>query len=138
MLEAGFWGFVGGAALLLGALIGLKARSSQRTIGLVMGFGSGVLISALAFELTAESFERGGTAALAAGLAAGGLCFFAGDLIIDRRGGEHRKRSGGEQSEGSPGAIVLGARASVRQIFSSRSRKEPDVDSWGRRPASNS
>jgi ZIP family zinc transporter len=109
MLEAGFWGFVGGAALLLGALIGLKVRTGQRTIGLIMAFGAGVLISALAFELTAESFRRGGTATVAAGLAAGGILFFAGDWIIDHRGGDNRKRSGGEQEGGSGSAIVLGA-----------------------------
>ena len=109
MLEAGFWGFVGGAALLLGAVIGLKVHTGQRTIGLIMAFGAGVLISALAFELTEESFRRGGTATVAAGLAAGGLSFFAGDWVIDHRGGNHRKRSGGEQAGGSGSAIVLGA-----------------------------
>src|SRR5690349_15572691 len=109
MLEALFWGFVGGAALLVGAVIGLKARTSQRVIGLVMAFGAGVLISALAFELTAESFDRGGTVAVALGLAAGGLSFFAGDWILDHRGGNNRKRSGGEQEGGSGSAIVLGA-----------------------------
>ncbi len=109
MLEAAFWGFVGGFALLIGAVVGLRARPGQRLIGVVMAFGSGVLISALAFELTDESFNRGGTAALAAGLAAGGLCFFAGDWVLDHRGGDHRKRSGGEQQGGSGAAIVLGA-----------------------------
>jgi ZIP family zinc transporter len=109
MLEALFWGFVGGAALLVGAAIGLKATTSQRAIGLVMAFGAGVLISALAFELTAESFDRGGTVAVALGLAAGGLSFFAGDWILDHRGGDNRKRSGGEQEGGSGSAIVLGA-----------------------------
>ena len=109
MLEAGFWGFVGGGALLLGAAIGLKVHTGQRTIGLIMAFGAGVLISALAFELTEESFRRGGTGAVAGGLAAGGLSFFAGDWVLDHRGGDNRKRSGGEQAGGSGSAIVLGA-----------------------------
>jgi ZIP family zinc transporter len=109
MLEATFWGFVGGAALLVGAVIGLRAPTSQRTIGLVMAFGAGVLISALAFELTAESFRRGGTVAVALGLAAGGISFFGGDWFLDHRGGDNRKRSGGEQEGGSGAAIVLGA-----------------------------
>jgi ZIP family zinc transporter len=109
VLEAAFWGFVGGGALVIGAVLGLTLRTGQRTIGLVMAFGAGVLISALAFELTADAFERGGTAALAAGLAAGGLCFFAGDWVLDHRGGDRRKSSTGEQSEGSGSAIVLGA-----------------------------
>ena len=109
VLEAAFWGFVGGAALLLGAAFGLGVKTGQRTIGLVMAFGAGVLISALAFELTEESFRRGGTATVALGLAAGGILFYAGDWILDHRGGQHRKRSGGQQEGGAAGAIVLGA-----------------------------
>jgi ZIP family zinc transporter len=109
VLEAAFWGFVGGFALLVGAVLGLRSSTSQRTIGLVMAFGAGVLISALAFELTEESFERGGAGSVALGLAIGGLSFYGGDWILDHRGGEHRKRSGGEQQGGAAGAIVLGA-----------------------------
>jgi ZIP family zinc transporter len=107
--SAAFWGFVGGAALLVGAAGGYYARLPNRVLGLVMGFGAGVLISALAFDLTHEAFTRGGADAVAIGLLAGGVTFFAGDWIIDRRGGEHRKRSGGQQADGSAGAIVLGA-----------------------------
>ncbi len=109
MLEAIFWGFVGGVALLFGAAAGLARPVPRRVIGLVMGFGAGVLISALAFELTQDAFRVGGTDAVAIGLAGGALTFFLGDLVIDRRGGEHRKRSGGQQSEGDPQGIVLGA-----------------------------
>ncbi len=54
MLAAAGWGLVGGAALVLGAAIGLLTRPSQRTIGLVMAFGAGVLIS------VPEAFEHGG------------------------------------------------------------------------------
>ena len=109
MLEAAFWGFVGGFALLVGAVAGLRLGASQRVIGLIMAFGAGVLISALAFELTDEAFRRGGTDAVATGLAAGALAFFAGDWVVDHRGGAHRKRSGGQQEGGSGGAIVVGA-----------------------------
>jgi ZIP family zinc transporter len=109
MVEAAFWGFVGGVSLLLGAAAGLALPVSKRTIGLIMGFGAGVLISALSFELTQEAFDVGGTDAVAFGLAAGALAFFAGDRVIDRRGGQHRKRSSGQQAEGRPQAIVLGA-----------------------------
>jgi ZIP family zinc transporter len=109
VLEAAFWGFVGGAALLVGALVGIRTTAATRLIGLVMGFGSGVLISALAFELTGEAYDRAGADAVVVGLAAGSLSFFLGDLVIDRRGGEHRKRSGGQQAGGSAMAIVLGS-----------------------------
>jgi len=109
MLEAGFWGLVGGLALVLGAVAGVVRDVPTRVIGAVMAFGAGVLISALAFELTSEAFHRGGADAVAAGLAAGALAFFAGDWVIDHRGGNHRKRSGGQQAEGSGTAIALGA-----------------------------
>ena len=102
MLEAAFWGFVGGFALLVGAAAGLRLGASQRVIGLIMAFGAGVLISD-------EAFRRGGTDAVAIGLAVGALSFFTGDWIVDRRGGEHRKRSGGQQEAGSGSAIVVGA-----------------------------
>lgn len=109
MVEAAFWGFVGGFSLLLGAAAGLTFPASQRVIGLIMAFGAGVLISALAFELTQEAFEQGGSDAVAFGLAAGALAFFAGDWVIDHNGGNHRKRSGGQQEESGGTAIVLGA-----------------------------
>jgi ZIP family zinc transporter len=38
MIEAGFWGAVGGVALLIGALIALRASLSSRTVGLIMSF----------------------------------------------------------------------------------------------------
>ena len=109
MLEAAGWGLVGGAALVVGALVGLRFDFPLRWVGLVMAFGAGVLISAVAFDLTHESFERGGHDAVAAGLGAGALVYFGGDWVIDNLGGEHRKRSGGQQAGGNAMALLLGA-----------------------------
>ncbi len=91
MLEAAWWGFVGGAALLIGALMGLYLKVGLRTIGLVMAFGAGVLISAVAFELTQEAYRSAGGTSAALGLAAGSLTFFTGDWLIDSGGGHRRK-----------------------------------------------
>jgi zinc transporter, ZIP family len=109
VLEAAFWGLVGGIALLAGALVGLAWRVPRRVIGLVMAFGAGVLISALSFELTAEAVRTGGFDATAAGLAAGSLVFFLGDRALDRMGGEDRKRSSGPGPDAAALGIVLGA-----------------------------
>jgi len=111
MLEAALWGFVGGASLLIGALVGISRPFPPRLIGLIMGFGAGVLISAVAFELTQEAFDRSGTNAVVGGLAAGALTFFLGDWVIDHRGGDNRKRSGGQQQSGGGAgtALALGA-----------------------------
>jgi zinc transporter, ZIP family len=109
VLWAGFWGLVGGIALLVGAVLGLRLTASNRVIGAIMAFGAGVLVSALAFELTAEAFRSGGGTAVVLGLLAGAITFFAGDWVLDHRGGNDRKRSGGQQAGGSPMAIVLGS-----------------------------
>jgi ZIP family zinc transporter len=109
MLEAALWGSAGGSALVLGAAVGLRFRLSFRVIALIMGFGSGVLISALAFELTEEAFIIGGAKPVVIGLLVGALSFFAADWWVDQRGGQHRKRSGGQQEAGSANAIVIGA-----------------------------
>ena len=109
MIEAAFWGFVGGFSLLLGAFAGVRFPASQRVIGLIMAFGAGVLISALAFELTEEAFVQGGADAVAFGLGAGALAFFVGDWVIDHHGGNDRKRSGGQAEQGGGTAIALGA-----------------------------
>ncbi|MEW6635815.1 MAG: ZIP family zinc transporter [Actinomycetota bacterium] len=108
-LTAAFWGFVGGAALLVGALVGLYAGASQRVISVVMAVGTGGLISSVAFELVSEAYERGGFDAVTAGLLLGALLYFAADLAVSRAGAEHRKRSRGQQQGGSGAAIAVGA-----------------------------
>ncbi|MGI8755998.1 MAG: ZIP family metal transporter [Acidimicrobiales bacterium] len=109
MLTATFWGFVGGFALIVGALAGVYLPVRTRAIALVMAFGGGVLISAISFELLDESARSGHLDTLAIGMILGASTFFAGDLVLDHRGGKHRKRSGGQQADGTPAAIVLGA-----------------------------
>ena len=159
MLEAAWWGFVGGAALLVGALLGLYLKVGLRVIGLVMAFGAGVLISAVAFELTEEAYQSAGATAAALGLAAGSLTFFTGDWLIDRQGGHRRKSpvhggvrlpepaadtgSGPGSSAGSSKAATgaaassglgAGARGAARRHPRvGGDRHQPDRRGWGRR-----
>lgn len=115
-IQAGLWGLLGGSALVLGALVGWFARLPRRLVAAVMALGSGVLISAVAFELMDEALETGGFAATATGFLAGVGVFTAVNWLLSRSGGQHRKRSGGnpdekqqESSEGSGLAIAAGA-----------------------------
>jgi ZIP family zinc transporter len=104
-----FWGFVAASSLIIGGAIALVVHIKLRTLGLVMAFGAGVLISAVAYELVLDAFvgaEEGG--AIAIGLAAGALTFFVGDAVIDRMGGADRKSMSGTGGSGSALAIVLG------------------------------
>jgi len=109
MAEAAFWALVGASSLLIGAGAAILFRPQRRTIGLVMAFGAGAMISAVAFELVEEALRTEALLNVAIGMSLGALAFFGGDLVIDRMGGAARKRSGGQQAEGSPLAIVLGA-----------------------------
>jgi zinc transporter, ZIP family len=105
MLSAILWGGAAAASLLIGYYLA-KRGLSNRSIGMVMGFGSGALISAIAYELVPESLMSGLDIALAFGL--GAITFFAGDWIIDRRGGAERKNIPGDQPGGSGAAIFIG------------------------------
>ena len=108
MLEAAFWGFVGGAALLVGAVVGLYAGASRRLMAVVMALGAGVLLSSVAFELMEEAYKIGGLDAAAPGLLLGAAVFYFADREVNRRGGERRKNPGDRQG-GSAAAIAIGA-----------------------------
>ena len=59
-LQAGGWGLLAGSALLVGAAVGFLAPVPRHVVASIMGFGAGVLLSAVAFELISEAEEQGG------------------------------------------------------------------------------
>ena len=109
MAAAFGWGTLAASSLVIGALVALRFRISLHVIGLILAFGAGVLISAVAFDLVEEAISKsGGRGAAIAGLFAGCAVFFGGDWLIDRFGGADRKDADGGQANGSALAIVLG------------------------------
>nr|WP_239522479.1 ZIP family zinc transporter [Geodermatophilus sabuli] len=98
----------------MGALVAWFVRVPQTVIASVMAFGSGVLISAVAFDLMTEAADTGGLLPAAIGFVGGALAYLAANAALARRGARHRKRSGrrqpteGEQA-GSGAAIAIGA-----------------------------
>lgn len=112
-LSAGGWGLLAGSALVAGALVGYFAHVPQRAIASIMAFGSGVLLSAVSFDLIADANEQGGLVATSLGAVAGALIYTLSNVALARRGARHRKRSGRQPSEdahpGSGAAIALGA-----------------------------
>jgi ZIP family zinc transporter len=103
------WGTLAASSLVIGAVLALMLKMSLRLIGLIMAFGAGVLISAVAFDLVQEAADKSsGHGWAVAGLFAGCLVFFFGDRLIDSLGGSQRKDATGDQEGGSPLAIVLG------------------------------
>ena len=90
-------------------MIALRFPISLRLTGNIMGFGAGVLISAVAFDLVEEAAGKtSGHGAVLAGIFVGCGVVFGGDWLIDRHGGGQRKDATGAQEDGSALAIVLG------------------------------
>lgn len=104
-LVAGFWGLLGGSALVLGAAIAWIATLPQRLIAAIMAVGAGVLISAVAFDLMDEAYRQGGFTATATGFLGGALAYTIANIIVSRRGARHRKRSGSNPDERQHGAV---------------------------------
>jgi ZIP family zinc transporter len=111
---AGLWGWLAGGALLIGAVLGWYAKLPLRLTAAVMAFGSGVLLSALSFDLMDEAQRHGGLLATAAGFLFGAALFTSINYLLSKRGAKHRKRSTGKQPSeaeqaGSGVAIAVGA-----------------------------
>jgi ZIP family zinc transporter len=109
MGEAFVWGVVGGSSLVIGGVVALRVTITRRFLGLIMAFGAGVLISAVAYELVHEAFETSaGDGGIALGLLAGSATFFAAEVLIDRLAGGERKGAGEAHAATAGRAIVLG------------------------------
>jgi ZIP family zinc transporter len=110
--EAALWGLLAGSSLLIGGVIGLRlGPGNERAVGLLLGFGSGVLISAVAYELVEEAFKVSeGSAWTGVGLAVGALTYYTGDRLIQGHGrsAHSRKSAGASHDVAAQEAIVLG------------------------------
>ncbi len=114
IFESAFWGFVSGGALVVGAAVGYFVSIPARIVAAIMAFGSGVLISALSFELVEEAYEEAGLAPTVIGFLLGAFVYGMANRLLAMRGARHRKRSGEQQPNedeqgGSGTAIAVGA-----------------------------
>jgi ZIP family zinc transporter len=110
-IEAGLWGLLSGSALVLGAGIAWFTKVPQRVVAAVMAFGSGVLISALSFELMDKAYTTGGFVSSAGGFVGGAAVYTAVNFYLSRKGAKKRKRSGqtpeGKQPSDSDSGIAI-------------------------------
>lgn len=107
--NAAAWGGLAAAALLAGAVVAMVVRLPDRLLGLVLAFGAGVLLSAVAYELVAEALRLElGSPLVALGFASGAAVFYVGSVQLAGPRGARIDGTGG--SDGSGGLqIVLGA-----------------------------
>lgn len=116
-IQAGLWGLLSGSALLVGAAIGWFVAMPRRIVAAVMAFGSGVLISALSFELMDEAWREGGFLAVGTGFIAGAAVYTGLNMALAARGARHRKRSDAPSRkehatvapQGNSASLALGA-----------------------------
>ena len=107
-LVAAAWGAIAASSLVIGGVLALRFRLSDRFVGLVLAFGAATLISSVAYELVPEeTLEAAGTGIA---LAVGALVFYVGNGFVGRMGGGERKDLDADEREStsSGGAIVLG------------------------------
>ncbi|MDQ2964280.1 MAG: ZIP family zinc transporter [Chloroflexota bacterium] len=116
MLAAGVWALVAASSLVLGALLSLTNWIEGRRLRLLIAFGAGTLVSAVAYDLVEEAVHVSATGwSVGAGFVVGALAFYVGDEIIDRLPGAGGADGGGGLPillgavlDGIPESIVLG------------------------------
>jgi len=101
------WGAATSATLWLGQALAAPLSRANRTTGLIMGFGAGSLLSAVAYQLVPEE-NLGEGLAVGIWLSLGALVYFVVDQFLDRKGAADRQRIK-PQDGGSGLAMFLGA-----------------------------
>jgi ZIP family zinc transporter len=104
-----FWGGISSAALFLGQALAPLLEHRRKATGLLMGFGAGTMLSAVAYELIPES-SLGDGPGIGVGFLLGALVYYVADRVIDNQGGDDRVDLDGTDAEGGSGAAMfLGA-----------------------------
>ena len=87
MASAFLWGLLAASSLVLGGLLASWVPLRKRTLGVILAFGAGVLLSATAYELVFEAVTLAkGSGFPALGFFGGAATFFLADQLIDRLG----------------------------------------------------
>ena len=84
MLNVILFSLAASSALVIGAVVGAYWTPPKPLLASALAFASGALITALAFDLFQESFERSGAWVSAIGLLLGAATFVAADELLDR------------------------------------------------------
>ena len=107
MTQALLWGLVAAGSLLVGQLLATPLGGSKRTVGVMMAFGAGTLISAVGYELIPEENLQLGWE-IGAAFLLGALVYYAGARIVDRGWSSGLALFLGALLDGIPESFILG------------------------------
>ena len=106
------FGLIASSSLVIGARSEIRLRIPERVLAAMLAFAAGALITASAFELFEDSYERGGIWRAALGLAVGAVVFTVLSHLLDRYAeGRRPEEDGGEK-------LDVGAAASDAPVSS--------------------
>ncbi|WP_400993543.1 ZIP family metal transporter [Agromyces sp. GXQ0307] len=100
-------GLAAGGALLVGAIVAWVVEVPRAVVAATLAFGSGVLISALAFDLVLEAQEEGGFWPTVVGFGLGAILYVVANHQLDRF--DQRNRRGSGEDPGTGTGIAVGA-----------------------------
>ena len=107
-----FFGFISGLPLVAGPIVSKFYTFKEKPIGLIMAFGSGVLIAVISFSLMSEAYHLGGIIPVSIGFVIGAVLFSWGNHTVNKRGAKNRKRCFGPKVGGGNAsgiALALGS-----------------------------
>src|SRR3954447_23577075 len=106
MIAALLWGLLAAGSLLVGQALASPLGRSKRTVGLMMAFAPGPLISAVGYELIPEENLQLGWE-IGAAFLVGALVYYVGARLIDRGGNSGAALFLGALLGGGPEAVLL-------------------------------
>lgn len=107
MTAALLWGLLAAGSLLIGQVLATPLGRSRRTVGLMMAFGAGTLISAVGYELIPEENLVLGWE-IGAAFLAGAVVYYVGARLVDRGGSSGVALFLGALLDGIPESFILG------------------------------
>lgn len=110
------YGSLASSSFVIGVVLGLFATPPRRVVAGVVGFGAGVLVSALTFDLMREAFDTGGAGYAIGGFLLGALIYVVADVVLERMAARSPKRTGRDATDVVPGAARKRESAEVAAV----------------------
>lgn len=111
MIQAILWSALATGTILIGMFMAYRNMVGAKWTALIMAFGAGAIVSAVAYQLIlgAVGEVTGSHLLIAVGIAAGALTYYFADRWVDHMGGADRMDYDGGQASGSGTGILLGS-----------------------------